>query len=165
MSKSVVVGRFGRAHGVRGDITVISFTDPPHNILDYQPWLIEKNGEWQPVIIASTKLHNQDIIAHIKGCDDRDIAKKYTNAEIAVPLDALPKLDGEEFYWSELIGLHVINQEGKALGEVIEILETGANDVLVVKGDTEHLVPYTNAVVLKVDIAANQILVDWEPLD
>lgn len=165
MSKPVVVGRFGRAHGVRGDIYVISFTDPTSNILDYQPWLIEKNGEWHPLPIAFTKLHNHDIIAHIKNCDDRDLAKKYTNTEIAVPLDALPKLADEEYYWSELIGLSVINQEGQVLGEVIEVLETGANDVLVVKGETEHLVPYTKAVVLKVDLSAHQILVDWEPLD
>jgi len=165
MSKPVVVGRFGRAHGVRGDIFVISFTDPISNILNYHPWLIKNKGEWEALPIASTHYNQQEIIAHIEGCDDRDLAKKYTNAEIAVPLSSLPKLDQEEFYWSELIGLHLINQDGKDLGEVTEILETGANDVLVVKGDTEHLVPYTKEVILNVDLDAQQILVNWEPLD
>lgn len=165
MSKKFVVGRFGRAHGVRGDVVVISFTEPSTNILDYRPWLIEQNGQWQPIDIESTKLHDQNIIAHVKGCDDRDIARKYTNLDIAVPIEALPTLDTEQYYWSQLIGLTVINQQGQTLGEVIDLMETGANDVLVVKGDTEHLVPYTQEAVLKVDLAASQIHVDWEPLD
>jgi 16S rRNA processing protein RimM len=165
MTKQVVVGRFGRVHGVRGDIHVISFTEPSTNILDYSPWLIEKAGQWQPIAIASTRLHNQDIIAHIKNCDDRELAKRYTNIDIAVPIEALPKLAEQEYYWSELIGLRVIDKDGKDLGEVTEILETGANDVLVVKGETEHLIPYTKDVVLNIDINANQIKVDWEPLD
>lgn len=165
MSKQVVVGRFGRVHGVRGDIHVISFTEPAHNILDYHPWLIEKNGQWQSVTIASTKLHNQEIIAHIKDCDDRDLAKRYTNKDIAVPQDALPKLNKQEYYWSELIDLTIINQRGENLGQVTEILETGSNDVLVVKGSTEHLIPYRKEVILKVDLGSNTITVDWEPLD
>lgn len=165
MSKQVVVGRFGRAHGVRGDIYVISFTEPPSNILNYQPWLTLKKGSWQPLTITSNKANDHSIIVHIQGWDDRDIAKLHTNEEIAVPIEALPKLESEEFYWSQLIGLNVVDQKGASLGEVIEILETGANDVLVVKGTTEHLVPYTKETVLKVDLEANQITVDWEPLD
>lgn len=165
MSKPVIVGRFGRVHGVRGDITVISFTDPISNIIDYHPWLIQKQGQWQPIAITTATVHNNDIIAHIQDCDDRELAKKYTNSEIAVPFEALPQLSEEEFYRTELIGLRVINKEGNDLGEVIDILETGANDVLVVKGDTEHLVPYTKLVVLTVDLHNHQILVDWEPLD
>lgn len=164
-NKPVVVGRFGRVHGVRGDIHVISFTDPISNIIDYSPWLIQKNGEWQPLSIASVTQRNNDIIAHIQDCNDRDLAKRYTNAEIAVPYETLPKLEAEEFYWTELIGLNLINKEGKSLGEVVDILETGANDVLVVKGENEHLVPYTKSVVLKVDLNSHQILVDWEALD
>ncbi len=165
MTKQVVVGRFGRVHGVRGDIHVISFTEPTHNILDYHPWLIEKNGEWQPIAISSTKLHDQAIVAHIKGCDDRDLAKHYTNADIAVPIEALPKLQEKEYYWSELIGLTLVNQEGLDLGAVIEIMETGSNDVLIVKGATEHLVPYRKDVILKVDLDTKIITVDWDPLD
>jgi 16S rRNA processing protein RimM len=165
MSKPVVVGRFGRAHGVRGDIFIISFTEPHTNILDYSPWLIEKNGEWQPLSITSTKLHDHQIVVHIKNCDDRDLAKLYTNSDIAVPIEALPKLEGEEYYWSQLIGLNVVNQQGETLGHVIEVLETGANDVLVVKGLTEHLVPYTKEAVLNIDLTTNQITVNWEPLD
>lgn len=164
-NKPVVVGRFGRVHGVRGDIHVISFTDPISNIIDYSPWLIQKNGEWQTLLLTSVTQRNNDIIAHIQDCNDRDLAKRYTNTEIAVPYETLPKLEAEEFYWTELIGLGVINKEGKSLGEVIDILETGANDVLVVKGETEHLVPYTKSVVLKVDLSAHQIQVDWEALD
>ncbi len=164
-NKPVVVGRFGRVHGVRGDIHVISFTDPISNIIDYSPWLIQKNGEWQPLLMASVTQRNNDIIAHIQDCNDRDLAKRYTNAEIAVPYETLPKLEGEDFYWTELIGLDVITKDGNSLGEVIDILETGANDVLVVKGETEHLVPYIKSVVLKVDLNAHQILVDWEALD
>ncbi len=165
MSKEVVVGRFGRAHGVRGDIYVISFTEPASNILDYKPWLIMKNNEWRPLTITSIKSHDQSIIAHIEGWDDREIAKLHTNAEIAVPSESLPQLDAHEYYWSQLIGLDVINQQGESLGQVTGLLETGANDVLVVKGKTEHLVPYTQNTVLKVDLDAQQITVDWEPLD
>lgn len=165
MSKPVVVGRFGRVHGVRGDIHIISFTEPFTNILDYQPWLIEKNGEWQPLSVSSVQAQQNAIIAHIEGCDDRDLAKRYTNKDIAVPFETLPKLEENEFYWSELIGMHVINKTGEDLGKVTSLMETGANDVLVVKGNSEHLVPYTKEVVLRVDKATQQIHVDWEALD
>lgn len=165
MSKEIIVGKFGRAHGVRGDIYVISYTDSPTNILDYQPWLIKNKGEWQPITITSKKSHDHSIIVHIQGWEDREIAKLHTNDEIAVPIENLPKLESEEFYWNQLIGLEVVDQEGKSLGTVTGLLETGANDVLVVKGETEHLVPYTQNTIIKVDLDTHQIIVDWEPLD
>ncbi len=163
MSNNIVVGRFGRVHGVRGDIHIISFTDPPENILSYKPWFIEIKGQWGLLKIDSIKMHGSEIIAHLEGCNDRDLAKNYTNKEIAVPADALPELDEGEYYWADLIGLTVIDQHGTTLGIVDSLLATGANDVLVIKeGKEEKLVPYTDEAVVEIDLDKKTILVNWE---
>jgi 16S rRNA processing protein RimM len=156
------MGRFGRVHGVRGDIYIISFTDPPTNILNYRPWLIESKGQWIPIEIVATKMHGDHILAHIADCDDRDQAKLYTNKDIAVAREVLPKLAADEYYFSDITGMTVIDQHGKTLGEVDYVLETGANDVLVIKGERELLVPYIKQAIVKVDPENRTIYIDWD---
>lgn len=163
MSDPIVVGRFGRVHGVRGDIHVISFTDPPENILSYQPWLIENKGQWQQLDMDTVKIQGNDIIGRIQGCNDRELAKNYTNKDIAVPAEALPTLEEGEYYWSDLIGMTVIDQHGTTLGIVDNLLATGANDVLMIRdGDEEKLVPYTKEAIVSVDLDSKTIHVNWE---
>ncbi len=99
----------------------------------------------------------------LPGCDNRDQAKQYTNQEIYISQGQLETLAPDDYYWSDLIGLEVINQEGAVLGVIDSLLATGANDVMVVKGEREHLIPYIENSVLDIDLSKKQVTVDWDP--
>ena len=107
-------------------------------------------------------------MASLKGLTDREVARTYVDFEICVPRSELPALDDGEYYWYQLQGLKVLNQAGQLLGQVDHLLETGANDVLVVKpcagslDDRERLLPYTDHCVLKVDLDSGEMQVDWD---
>jgi 16S rRNA processing protein RimM len=164
MNDVVVVGRFGAPYGVKGWLKVSSFTEPPSNLLHYHPWLVQMQGEWQPITLEVLEQHGRYIVAKLPNCNDPEQARQYTNLDIAIPRDQLPALPPGEYYWQDLVGLQVINQEGIELGIVDSLLATGANDVLVVKGDRERLIPYLKHVVLQVDKAAGAIKVDWDAM-
>ena len=159
----IVVGRFGRVHGIKGFITVHSFTEPRENILHYSDWHILVNKKWQPVEILKVEVHSKSIIALIKGYDQRESASSLINAEIAVSRDQLPTPDTGEYYWHDLMGLQVIDQQHKTLGIVVDMMSTGSNDVLVVMGEKRILIPYLPELVIKkVDLESKQIEVDWD---
>ncbi|WP_333608314.1 ribosome maturation factor RimM [Arsukibacterium sp.] len=167
----VVLGKFGAVYGINGWLKVNSYTDIPEGIFDYTPWQVKFQGNWQPMQIASWKRHSNSLIAKLSDINDRDLAQQYVNAEIAVAAAALPSLDDGEFYWKDLMGLSVINVAGYHLGQVTDLMETGSNDVLVVKanrtdafGKGERLIPFlTDTVIKEVNMAQQQILVDWDP--
>ena len=104
------------------------------------------------------------MVIKLEGCNDRNQAEALVGAKIAVYRNQLPQLEGPgHFYWADLKGLQVVNTAGVELGVVDYLLETGANDVLVVKGDQERLIPYLwKQVVQDVDLSAKRILVDWD---
>ena len=170
-SNPIVVGKLGSAYGIRGWLRVFSSTEYAENIFEYQPWFINRSGQWQHIEIEAWKNHNQDVIVKLIGFDDRDAANVLTNCEIYVDSTQLPVLDGDEFYWKDLIGCHVITVEGYDLGIVDDMMETGSNDVLVIKanlkdafGIKERLVPYLDGqVIKKVDLNTKIIEVDWDP--
>ena len=146
----IVVGRVGGAHGVRGGVRVISATQPPENILSYRPWWLDAGDGFRQVTVTSVKAHGDGFVAALD--------------EIAVPRSALPALEADrEYYWRDLIGLEVIDQHGSALGPVRELIETGANDVLVVGEDGARpvLIPFVDGVVRTVDLESGRIHVDW----
>jgi len=160
----VVVGRISALYGVRGWVKVFSHTDPRDNILHYQPWLVNINGAWQTLEHVEGRIHQQGIVARLDGYDDRDAASTLLGCDIAVRPEQLAVLAPGEYYWSELIGLKVITTEGVELGVVEKLLETGSNDVLVVQGERERLIPYLpDQVVMKVDKERGRIEVDWDP--
>ena len=160
----VVVGRISALYGVRGWVKVFSHTDPRDNILHYQPWLVNINGTWQTLEHVEGRIHQQGIVARLDGYDDRDAASMLLGCDIAVRSEQLAVLAPGEYYWSELIGLKVITTEGVELGVVEKLLETGSNDVLVVQGERERLLPYLpGQVVMKVDKDRGRIEVDWDP--
>ena len=143
---------------------IFSYTDPRENIIVYQPWFV-KNGEgsWTEQTLANGRRHGKGVIAQLTGCTDRDAAHALIGYEIAVQREQLPKAEAGEYYWNDLIGLQVINTQDEQLGTVDHFLETGANDVLVLKGDQERLVPFVmEQVVLKVDLESGVIRVDWD---
>lgn len=150
-----------------------SFTEPEHQILDYSPWWLKTKHGVKPVEIDDAQRHSNGWVVHIKGIDDRDLAAALTPVDIAVEKALLPDLDEGEFYWHQLIGLTVVSEfEGETyhLGVVEQMLETGANDVLVVKASSasiderERLVPYVPDIyVIRVDTEKGEIRVEWDP--
>lgn len=160
--KHVIVGRFGSSYGVRGWIKVISFTDPKENILAYQPWFVNYQGNYQQIHITGGKEHGQFIIVKFAECDDPETAKTFTNVLILVPRAQLSKPTQGHYYWADLEGLTVINKQQETLGIIDHLFATGANDVIVVKGDKERLIPYIKDVVLNVDLDTKVMRVDWD---
>lgn len=166
----IVLGKLGAAYGIRGWLKVFSSTEHAESIFEYQPWFIQRSGQWQHIEIEDWKHHNKDIIVKLNGVDDRDAAALLTNFEIAVDSTQLPELENE-YYWKDLMGCQVVTLQGYGLGIVTDMMETGSNDVLVIKanlkdafGIKERLVPFLDGqVIKKVDLDAKLIEVDWDP--
>lgn len=159
----VVIGRFGRAHGVKGLITVHSFTEPRDNALRYTDWHIKRDNQWQPVNLLRVDVTDKQILALVEGYSDRDQVAGLTNMDIAVHGEQLPELPPGDYYWHQLIGMQVINQQGVNFGVVSDMMPTGSNDVIVVSGEKRHLIPYLpGRYVLHVDKDNDVILVDWD---
>ncbi len=160
----VLMGRISGLYGVRGWVRVFSYTEPRENILNYRQWLVRRGGEWSPVAVAEGRRHGKGIVVRLAGCEDRDAAAAWLEAEIAVPRSALPPLEPDEYYWSDLQGMQVETTQGQVLGRVTSLLHTAANDVLIVEGERERLIPFLQGqVVLGVDLDARRIVVDWDP--
>lgn len=163
MPEPVVLGRISGFFGVRGWVKVYSYTEPREAVLNYKSWLLASNGDWRTAEVAEGKRHGKTIIARIEGIDDRDQAAKLIGCDIGVPRSEMPETDEGQYYWSDLEGLQVKTKNGTELGKVEYLLETGANDVMVINGEQEYLVPFViDDVVLDVDLATGVITVDWE---
>ena len=160
----IVLGKVSGLFGVRGWVKIHSFTDPREAILSYSDWRIERGGDWKPIELAEGKPHGKTVVARFEGTASREEAAQYVGATIGVPRAALPTTGDGEYYWADLEGLQVRDTDGAVIGTVAYLLETGANDVLVVRdGDREILVPFVaDSVIRKVDIANGVIDVNWE---
>ncbi len=157
------MGRIVGLFGVRGWVKVFSYTDPREAILSYEGWLLGRKGDWKPAEVAEGQRHGKSVIAHFVGVDDRDRAAALVGSEIAVLREELPETAEGQYYWLDLIGLRVMHRDGTDLGEVRSMLQTGANDVMVVQGEQERLIPFVkNEVVISVDMVERIINVDWE---
>jgi 16S rRNA processing protein RimM len=162
-SEWVVIGRFGRPHGIKGFLTVISFTEPRDNMLRYTDWHAFLNNQWLPLKLLHLEMNNKFILAQVDGYHEREEAGRLTNIEIAVKRAQLPELQEGEYYWHQLIGMQVVTPEGHLLGTVTEMMSTGANDVLVVVGEKRHLIPYLpGKSVIEIDDSQRKITVDWD---
>ncbi len=160
----VVVGKIGAPHGVKGWVKLNSFTDPEDNIASYRPWRLRHGSEEKTVDVLAVEPRGNRLVAQLDGFEDRDAAAGLTGMEILVDRACFePTADGE-YYWSDLLGLEVLTADGVALGRVAELLETGANDVLVVTGDRRLLIPFIrDQVIRSIDTEAGRIVVDWDP--
>ncbi len=157
--KSVILGYISGLYGIKGWVKVFSYTQPKENILTYSPWTLQQ----QEVVIESGQVQGKSIVAKLRGFDDRDSAAKLLQQPIKVARERLHDLQSDEYYWVDLIGLSVINRDGKKLGTVSELFATGANDVVVVKaGEQEHLLPFLKWVILDIDLEAGMMRVDWD---
>ena len=159
----IVIGRIAGIYGVKGWVKVFSYTQPKENILNYSPWLLKQEVEWQSVTVEVGQQHGKGIIAKLDCCDDRDQAAAMLGTDIAIRHEQLARLGPQEYYWADLIGLEVFNEQQDQLGTVVRLMETGANDVLVVEGQKETLIPFAQPQIIKsVDLAAGKIIADWK---
>ncbi len=170
---NLVIGQIAGVYGVKGWLKVKSFTQPADNILDYLPWKMETPSGLSTVEIDAHVRRAQGLIIHIEGIDDRDSASRLARKMLYASTDDLPALDDNDYYWHQLQGLRVISTYGGnnvVLGRIANLMETGANDVLVVRGDAdsidagERLIPYVpDQFVQRVDLTAGEMWVDWDP--
>ena len=159
----LVMGHVAGPYGVNGWLRVTPYTGELTALLEYSPWYMQREGEWKPVEVLQGKAHGKGLVVQLAECSDRDQAAALGGTQIGVYRSQLPEAGAGEYYWDDLIGLRVINSDGTVLGTVHHLIETGANDVLVVRGEQEYLVPYITGQVIKaVDTVEQVIRVDWD---
>ena len=172
-TKYIILGKLNAHHGIKGWLKVFSYTDPKQNILSYHQVMLFREGQknsWKEVEIVNGRLQGKGVVVQIKGYDNRESAAELIGSTIAVTRENLEKLPKDEYYWVDLIGLKVINQEGIVLGKIVKMLPTAANDVMIVKHQEkvdglqeEYLIPYImGQFVLSVDLTSGEIQVDWD---
>ncbi len=158
----LIVGRVLDAFGVKGQIKVRAFTDPPQNLLSYENWILSTaDSAERSFTVTAGKVQKNNVIVSLQDVSTRDEALALKGADVRVPYSLLPELPPGEYYWCELLELKVTDVDGTEYGVVKDIIETGANDVLVVNGDKTHLIPYINQVILEVDLEQGTMRVDW----
>ena len=165
------MGRITVPFGVKGWVKIHPFTETPASLLAYPKWWIGTDSEWRELQVEKAEVHGESVAAKLAGCDDREAAALYRGRQIAIPREAFPAAGENEFYWADLIGLRVVNEQNEDFGKVVEVFKTGANEVLVVRqtnasnasgpGDKERLIPFLESVVKAVDLAEGVIRVDW----
>lgn len=158
-------GEISGVFGVKGWVKVFSFTDPRENILRYSPWILQKNKQTREIKVIGGQRQGNNVVAELEGIADRDTALALMGWQILISKQQLPKTQPGEYYWADLVGLKVETQDGIKLGVVDHLLETGANDVLVVlDGETERLIPFLQQqTVLSIDLDVGLMVVDWDP--
>ncbi len=161
-SKQLALGYVSAVHGIKGWVKVHSWTRPMEAILEYKPWLLGEDKS--PVKIVDGRKQGKGLVALLPGFEDREQAVTLVGLQIFVNRDQLPATAENEYYWSDLEGLEVHTTRGEVLGRVERLMETGANDVLVIHGDRQHLVPFVQGqYVTRVDLEEGLIEVDWDP--
>jgi|TARA_B110001469_G_C9585767_1_gene290569 16S rRNA processing protein RimM len=163
LEEIIVMGKVLAPFGVNGWIKVYSFTEKLESFLTYKKLFISKDQRnWLEIEVKDIKLHGKTIIANFSEIVDRTQAEFYKDYLFGVPKNCLPPLKKNQYYWSDLIGCKVVNLQNIPFGLVDSFIETGANDVMVVKGDKERLIPYSRETVLEVDTINSKIIVDWD---
>lgn len=158
----VRLGRILGAHGIRGWVKVRSDTEPPEAVLRYQPWLVGEN--LRTLVVREASESGGGLRVALEGVTDRTAAEALSGMDIAVLRGQLPEPPENQYYWTDLIGCVVTTVEGALLGEVTEMIETGANDVMRIDGDRERLVPFVpGRYVRHVDLDNRRIEVAWDP--
>lgn len=157
-----MMGRIAAPHGVKGWVKVQPLSAETRSLLDYPTWWIGDEGGWQEHALVSGRAQGRTLLARIEGCDDRNAAALLRGKAVAVPRAALPATPAEEYYWADLIGLRVVNAVEQEFGRVTAVVQTGANDVLVVEDGRERLIPFIAPVIREVDPVAGVIRVEWD---
>lgn len=162
----IQLGAIQGVFGIKGWLKIFSFCRPKEQILAYSNWELRTFSNVNVYGLQEGKLHGNSVVAKLQNIDDRTQAETLVRAEIWIAKSELPDLAKDEFYWFQLEGLTVISVDGEQLGQVKRMMETGANDVIVVQDETvkqEILIPYVHERVVKcVDLEKKTITVDWQ---
>lgn len=159
--RKIILGRISDAHGVKGWVKVLSYTEPREAIIDYRPWLL--GADEAPFEPLEGARHGKTVIARLEGVDDRDTAESLAGQAIAVDRRQLPDPGEQQYYWADLIGLEVVLEDGESLGTIDAMMATGANDVMVVEGTRQRLIPFIkDHTVLDVDLGSRKVTVRWD---
>ena len=171
-TKKIIVGRIGDSYGVKGWSHFLSFTDPIDNIFDYKNWQLERSlNRFEPIKLEAHKPHGSSFVIKVTTCNDRDQALLLRGKSIAVERTDLPTLTNNEYYWSDLVGLNVINTKGELLGVIDHLFDTGSNDVIVtnqtsldakIKLTKQHYIPYLSTVVTEINLEKKTMTVEWD---
>ncbi len=156
------MGRIVGPFGVQGWVKVKPFTEEPGGLGEFSRWLVDAAGGWRETTVEDFELHAKGPVAKLAGCDDRDAAERLRNRDVAVRRAQLGEAEDGSLYWVDLVGLEVVNEEGKSLGKVDGLFETGETSVLVVRGVKERMIPFVPDYVKAVDREAKRITVDWK---
>jgi len=160
-SSMIVMGRVTGPFGLKGWVKVQPFTELLDTLLHHPDWWLGRDDRWDKRRLVDGAVHGRTLTVQLDGCADRDAATRLKGMDVAVPRAELPENERGEYYWCDLIGLEVVNQEGAVLGRVARLLQTGVGEVLVVAGERERLIPFIEPVVLTVDFARQRLTVDW----
>ena len=164
LEQQINVGKISGVFGIKGWVKVFSFTNFKENILNYSPWLLKKGSETRTIKVLDGQLQGKTVVAQLDGVNDRDQAASYMGWDVFITPEQLPNAAENEYYWSDLIGLQVETSLGIHLGVVESLMETGANDVVIVKGDRERAIPFLQGqVIINIDLDTRKMIVDWDP--
>ncbi|MGR9106092.1 MAG: ribosome maturation factor RimM [Gammaproteobacteria bacterium] len=158
-------GYVSGVYGTKGWIKIFSYTEPRENILGFPVWLLG-NGADQPLRVSVEKggWRGKSLVAKLAGVDTRDQAASLIGRVIFVNRAEFAELPADRYYWVDLVGLKVFTEDGRALGIIEGLLETGAHDVLIVRGDRERLIPFVLEYIVKsVDIEEGRLIAAWDP--
>jgi len=162
-TKWVTLGKISGVHGIKGWVKLFSETRPREGILNYSPLWLKVKGSRKPYKLLQGRRQGKLIIAQLSACTTREEALLLTGAEIAIESSQLAATEKNEYYWSDLQGMQVCNLQKIVLGTVSSLIETGANDVMIVKGEREHLIPFVQPdTIRQVDLKNGLIIVDWD---
>ena len=162
--KKIYLGKITGVHGIKGWLKIQSFSSPLENILNYPLWIINNRGQEGFYSVEQGRKHSNKILVKLEKIDDRTKAESFINSKIKIMRSDLPKLTNESYYWSDLKGLSVLNSKEKLIGIVDSLIETGANDVMVVNTtkDKRIIIPFVmNEIIKEVSIELNYVKVDW----
>lgn len=157
----IVMGQIAAPYGVKGWVKIRTYTEQQDALLDYAVWWIGKNSNWQEVKVAEAALHNKYLVVRFESCTGRETAEILCGQQIGIPRNLLPNTDNNEFYWVDLIGIQVINLQDKVIGQVVELIESKAHDLLVI-GERRYMIPFVDHVIKQVDLQAGRLIVDWD---
>jgi 16S rRNA processing protein RimM len=162
--RQILLGKIVGVFGVQGWVKLHSYTAPLENILTYEPWHLRHGAAERTIEKPKGRVQGKGLVAQLPGCEDRDEAARWVGAEIWIDRTQLPKARRGEVYWTDLEGLSVRTTDGTPLGTVSHLFSTGANDVIVVKGERERLIPFVrDDVVKEIDLEGGVLVVDWDP--
>jgi 16S rRNA processing protein RimM len=156
------MGRIVGAFGVQGWLKVKPFTEEPGKLGEFTRWQVRTSHGWREMALEDFEVHSKGPVAKLAGCSDRESADGLRGSDVAIPREALGEADEGTLYWVDLVGLDVVDADGKSIGKVDGLFETGETSVMVVKGERERMIPFVPQYVISVDREAGRITVDWK---